>query len=288
VAAGLRENAFAGIDQDDRDIGGGRARHHIAGVLFVARRVGDDELTYKNTFLPERMVEPETDDCLIWSRSEEAWPFSTAAKPCPRGHTPQWPGWGGGQMLMNVLSARVQSLGVSVRYDTRALALVVDDTGAVCGVVLRSFGQDAYVRARCAVILCAGGFAMNRDMVRRHAPTLLRSADPIGNPGDDGSGILMGVSVGAAAIHMDQGFVSLPFYAPESLIKGIFVNERGQRFINEDCYHGRTGYHALQQGGERWTTRFIRSRLPSHESAWRRPAKPGTRSSRNYSCLRAR
>lgn len=44
-------------------------------------------LTYKNTFVAERIVEPETDDCLIWSGSEEAWPFSEAAKPCPRGHT---------------------------------------------------------------------------------------------------------------------------------------------------------------------------------------------------------
>ncbi|MGU7784603.1 FAD-dependent oxidoreductase [Burkholderia sp. PU8-34] len=208
-------------------------------------------LTYKNTFIAERIVEPETDDCLIWSGSEEAWPFSEAAKPCPRGHTPQWPGWGGGQMLMNVLAERVQALGVATRYDTRALALIVDDAGDVCGAVLRAYGETAFVRARRAVILCAGGFAMNRDMVRRHAPLLLRSADPIGSPGDDGAGILLGVSAGGVAIHMDQAFVSLPFYAPESLINGIFVNERGQRFVNEDGYHGRTGQHAFQQPGDR-------------------------------------
>ena len=50
---------------------------------------------------------------------------------------------------------------------------------------------------------------------------------------------------------MDQGFVSLPFYAPEALIKGIFVNARGQRFINEDGYHGRTGHHAFHQADDR-------------------------------------
>src|SRR5690606_7680025 len=32
---------------------------------------------------------------------------------------------------------------------------------------------------------------------------------------------------------------------------GIFVNSQGQRFINEDCYHGRIGYYALQQPGNR-------------------------------------
>ncbi|OAJ54480.1 FAD-dependent oxidoreductase [Paraburkholderia ginsengiterrae] len=208
-------------------------------------------VTYKNTFLPERMVEPVTDDCLIWSGSEEAWPFSAEAKPCPRGHTPQWTGWGGGQLLMKVLAERAIALGAAVRYDTRVLALIVDGEGAVCGTVVRSLGQTAYIRARQAVILCAGGFAMNRDMVQRHAPQLLRSGEPIGSPGDDGSGILMGMSVGGSAIHMNEAFVTLPFYAPESLIKGIFVNERGQRFINEDCYHGRVGYHALQQLGDR-------------------------------------
>ncbi|MGN5476628.1 FAD-dependent oxidoreductase [Cupriavidus basilensis] len=84
-------------------------------------------LTYKNTYLPERMLEPETDDCLIWSGSEEAWPFSREAKPCPRGHTPQWTGWGGGRMLMDLLAARVVRLGVDVRYDSRVLALIADE-----------------------------------------------------------------------------------------------------------------------------------------------------------------
>ena len=234
-----------------RDADGAKARLYAGQSLAHHDWLVAQGVPYKNTFLPQRMVEPETDDCLIWSGSEEAWPFSDAARPCPRGHTPQWPGWGGGQMLMNVLAARVQALGVAVRYDARALALIVDDAGAVCGAVLRTSGHTAYVRARRAVILCAGGFVMNRDMVRRHAPMLLRSDDPIGSPGDDGSGIQMGIGAGGTAIHMDEGFVSLPFYAPESLIKGIFVNARGQRFINEDCYHGRIGHHALQQAGER-------------------------------------
>lgn len=117
--------------------------------------------------------------------------------------------------------------------------------------MVRNNGEVRFARARKGVILCAGGFVMNRQMVKQHAPTLLRSDDPIGTPGDDGSGIRMGMSVGAAAIHMDQAFATLPFYAPESLVKGIFINERGQRFINEDCYHGRIGNYILQQMGDR-------------------------------------
>jgi succinate dehydrogenase/fumarate reductase flavoprotein subunit len=91
---------------------------------------------------------------------------------------------------------------------------------------------------------------MNREMVKRHAPQLLRSNFPIGTV-DDGSGIRLGMSVGGAAINMAEGFVTLPWYPPGSLVKGIFVNGRGQRFINEDCYHGRVSQHILQQPGDR-------------------------------------
>ena len=43
VAAGLGQHALAGIDQDDRRIGVGGAGGHVARVLLVARRIGDDE-----------------------------------------------------------------------------------------------------------------------------------------------------------------------------------------------------------------------------------------------------
>ena len=44
VTTGLGEHALARVDQDDRDVGGGCGGHHVAGVLLVARRVGDDVL----------------------------------------------------------------------------------------------------------------------------------------------------------------------------------------------------------------------------------------------------
>ena len=44
MAAGLLADAVARVDQDDREVGGGRAGDHVARVLLVARRVGDDEL----------------------------------------------------------------------------------------------------------------------------------------------------------------------------------------------------------------------------------------------------
>jgi succinate dehydrogenase/fumarate reductase flavoprotein subunit len=116
---------------------------------------------------------------------------------------------------------------------------------------MRMNQQEVNVKAARGVILCAGGFNMNMPMVKKYAPFLTRANLPIGNPGDTGTGILMGMGAGAAAINMHEGFVSLPFYPPASITHGIFVNDKGQRFINEDCYHGRVGYFALQQQGDR-------------------------------------
>ena len=44
VAATLLDDAEAGVDEDDGQVGRGRAGHHVARVLDVAGRVGDDEL----------------------------------------------------------------------------------------------------------------------------------------------------------------------------------------------------------------------------------------------------
>jgi 3-oxo-5alpha-steroid 4-dehydrogenase len=52
-------------------------------------------------------------------------------------------------------------------------------------------------------------------------------------------------------MNMSEGFATIPWYPPGSLVKGIFVNSQGQRFINEDCYHGRVSNYILRQSGDR-------------------------------------
>ena len=43
VPAGLLDDAVAGVDQDDGQLGGGGAGDHVPGVLHVAGGVGEDE-----------------------------------------------------------------------------------------------------------------------------------------------------------------------------------------------------------------------------------------------------
>jgi succinate dehydrogenase/fumarate reductase flavoprotein subunit len=125
-------------------------------------------------------------------------------------------------------------------HDTAATALIMDDDGRVVGAETRSFGAVRHVRARRAVVLAAGGFVMNREMVARFASGLDDPVIPVGAPHDDGSGITLGHAAGGALRHMDGAFISVTNYPPSVLLEGILVNRDGRRFVAEDSYHART------------------------------------------------
>ena len=202
---------------------------------------------FKDSIYPERTPEQPNDDCLLWSGNEKAHPFREIAKPAARGHKVQADD-AGGPVLFRILSERAEEAGVRVQCDTRVWNLIVRPSdGRVCGVVVRQEGEERFIRARRAVILCAGGFALNTAMVHNHLPGLIaENSAPIGNPYDDGAGIRMGLSARGSAIRMDEYFITVMWYPPASLTKGILVDENGQRFINEDSYHGRCAEYAMR------------------------------------------
>lgn len=213
----------------------------------------DKGARYKESFHKERAIMALTDDCLLYTGNEKAWPFVEHAKPCPRGHNLYIEGDNGGPFLMNALTAQVEkrSNNIRVEYEARVVTLIADEHNEVHGCIVRMNMQEYTVKARKGVILCAGGFVMNDDMLEKYAPKLLKATYKIGNPADTGTGIKMGMSVGANIINMSEGFVSMPFYPPADITKGIIVNQQAQRFINEDCYHSRVGATALNQIGNR-------------------------------------
>jgi 3-oxo-5alpha-steroid 4-dehydrogenase len=98
------------------------------------------------------------------------------------------------------------------------------------------------------VVLAAGGFIHNDEMVAEYCP-LAHAPNPawrIGTPNDDGRGIRMGKGAGAATTRLGTFECALPLGPPHRLARGILVNRRGERFINEDAYTGRIGLHALR------------------------------------------
>lgn len=202
---------------------------------------------YRGNYLPGKLIEPTDDSTLIWSGSEAAAPFCDHAKPAPRGHVIQHMGWGGGRPLVDILEANVRQRGTEIITDARALALITDGERIV-GAAFKIDGEPQFCRARKAVVLATGGFVMNEDMRRKHCPQSFLINDPIGDK-DDGSGIQLGIGAGGEAVHMDQFFTTCPWTMPEPQAQGVFVNVHGQRFINEDCYHGRVSRACVDQPG---------------------------------------
>jgi 3-oxo-5alpha-steroid 4-dehydrogenase len=193
----------------------------------------------------ETQMAPSGTEGLVWSGGEDAWPFNEIAVPAPRGHlakTKRSTGW----LLMQKLSAAAVEAGADVSYDTRVERLIVD-RGRVVGAVATRYGERVAVKAHRGVVLTAGGFIWNDEMLRRYAPSLLLGTWKVGTEADDGRGIEMAQAVGAQVKNMHAGEVSLPIIPPRQLIEGIIVDGVGQRFINEDTYMGRVGQAALYE-----------------------------------------
>ncbi len=204
---------------------------------------------FKESYYGDGSYTP-TDDCLSFSGSEQSWPYREIAVPAPRGHTVQQDGIEAGAQLMRSLVAAVGRTSTRVWEDSLVQTLVADADGRIVGCAVRRDGGEQLVEARRGVVLCAGGFINNRDMVHHYAPELARCRYRAASDGDDGRGIRMGMGAGGAAKRMETGCIVLPYTVPKSLMNGIMVDRRGMRFINEDLYQTTVGEAALlHQGG---------------------------------------
>jgi 3-oxo-5alpha-steroid 4-dehydrogenase len=211
---------------------------------------------FERSFYPGKVVVPPGTEGLSYTGNEKVWPFCEQAEPAPRGHSVPVPGeLGGAAMVIDLLVKRADDLGVHIRYETGVTNLVVDDD-AVVGVTWKRFTETGAAKAN-SVIIAAGGFAMNPDMVAEHTPALAQERRTkhhgtvapyiLGNPHDDGLGIRLGVSAGGVAKDMDQLFITAAAYPPEILLTGVIVNKEGERFVAEDSYHSRTSAFVLEQ-----------------------------------------
>ena len=202
---------------------------------------------FERSYYPEKAVIQPGTQGLMYTGNEKVWPYLEQARPAPRGHKVPVPGdTDGTKLVMDLLRDRVQEAGVEVRYETGVTHLVTSSSGAVVGVEWRSFDEVGTVRAR-SVVLAAGGFVMNPDMVRAYTPALGSKLFTLGSTYDDGLGIRLGASVGGELKHMEEPFITAPFYPPSVLVKGVVVNKRGERFVAEDSYHARTSHHVMAQ-----------------------------------------
>lgn len=203
---------------------------------------------FNDTMYKGKHVMQMSDECLIWSGNEEVYPFREKAKPAPRGHKVAQVGELGGAKMMECLTARAMELGIRVVYDAQVHQLV-REKGRIVGVSYRVFGEEkGAVRANNAVILAAGQFTQNEELLKEYLPELLDEAYTRQfTPNDDGAGHQLGQAAGGVLKHMDGALMTAAFYPPESHIKGILVNNLGKRYVAEDSYHSRSSILTTQQ-----------------------------------------
>ena len=205
---------------------------------------------FERSYFPGKAVIQPGTEGLMFTGNEKVHPYRDEVAPAPRGHKVPVPGdTEGTKIVMDLLRDKIEKIGVEVRYETGVTNLVVDGEGAgrrVVGVAWRSFENTGAVRAP-SVVIAAGGFVMNPDMVARYTPALGAKLFTLGTTYDDGLGIRLGQSVGAALENMEEPFITAPFYPPSQLVKGLIVNKLGRRFVTEDSYHARTSYHVMRQ-----------------------------------------
>ncbi|WP_240704711.1 FAD-dependent oxidoreductase [Croceicoccus sediminis] len=185
--------------------------------------------------------------CLMGTGNEKLWPYNKVAKPAPRGHKVAGTGENAGHVGMAPLLQKCVDEGIPAIYDSGVTALVGDASGRIVGVRIKQSGGTIYARARRGVIIAAGSFNLNHDMIAENIPLLGETSQPLGIPSNDGSGVMLGLSAGAATSAMDGVIPTASIYPPGQLIKGIVVNKRGERFVAEDSYHGRTANFVMEQ-----------------------------------------
>lgn len=112
----------------------------------------------------------------------------------------------------------------------------------------KRYARPWTVRAERGVVVSAGGFAFDRDMVREHAPAYARGL-PLGTIGDDGSGIRLGRAVGGAARGLERMSAWRFFTPPSALAKGLLLGPDGSRVCNESLYGATVAEHVIHEHG---------------------------------------
>ena len=222
-------------------------------------------VNYKESAHLGRIVVPESNESLLFTGNERVSPFSECAKPIPRGHVPSHEGDFGGKIFFDALKKAIsKTKNISVSFDSRVLGLVVDQQNVIVGVSFKKDNIVQHVKVKKGVILTAGGFVMNEEMINKYLSFQTSFGAPYGNAWDKGDGIQIGLAMNANVINMDEAFFGVYFYPPESLTYGIFVNSDGNRFVNEDSYGARIDTIALNKKIKKFIWLF-KMRTLSHQ-----------------------
>ncbi|KAF7727335.1 hypothetical protein EC973_007644 [Apophysomyces ossiformis] len=238
-AVGESDTAEAFL-QDTLSSGGG-----LSNVKLVTKLVQESNDALK------WLQEQDTTDSLQLSLVSQCGGHSNPrTHRCPPSNGAPVPvGW----KLIDTLKKRILQEKIDILTETRVSELMLESKRVVGVRIARSSSdgtsKSEEVRAD-AVILASGGFGgqtQNETFIEKYAPQLVHLATTNG-PWADGSGIQLGLAIGATTVDMEQvqihptGFVdpnqpelNTKFLAPEALrgYGAILMDTQGHRFANE-------------------------------------------------------
>ncbi len=250
------------------------------------RWLTDRGVPFLPNLCPVKTSYPTSEYHLYYSGNEIFPPYSTEAKPAQRGHRADGGAFPGAKIVEPLretaiaegvrieLQARVCQLivdasgavvGAEYRQIRSALwrglhrrlheletsiAKIAPRLAAWlrgrCDAIEAKHSAPKRVRCRRGLILSAGGFVFNREMVAEHIPEFVPGL-PLGTAGDDGIGIRLGQSVGGKLEQMHRASAWRFLYPPNAFAQGVLVNDKGERFANEFWYGAKIGEAMVEE-----------------------------------------
>ena len=145
-----------------------------------------------------------------------------------------------GPMIVRTLNNKIAELEIPVLLNTEATAILINESGAVSGVVaIDANGQEIIIECT-AVVLATGGFGANSELLVKYNPALegFTTTNHVGATGD---GLVMAEELGVQMVDIEQ-IQTHPTVHPDSSTMytesvraygAILVNTEGKRFTNE-------------------------------------------------------
>ncbi len=167
---------------------------------------------------------------------------------------------GYGVGFYNVVANGVKALGVNVLYETPAKKLIADpQTKEVYGIQCETAtGETLNIRANKGVVLCTGTYLGNEELMTRFHFAEMPDIANGGSPYNTGDGLMMALEIGAGMDGVSEqqiewygyaykkasdemGTAILHLAGANSPDARIFVNSKGERFMDEEVYitHGK-------------------------------------------------
>jgi fumarate reductase (cytochrome) len=161
-----------------------------------------------------------------------------------------------GPSLMKALRSGADARKIDVRTNSLVLKINTNSSGAVTGVRVRERANALYEIEAKAVVLAAGGFSANKEMVGKYCPQCEGMATS-NQPGATGDGIGLADALGADLRDMDQVQIHPSLGAGTNILVSeatrgagaIMINREGKRFINELTTRDAASAAILKQTG---------------------------------------